>query len=483
MSAREDLIPVNYDDLQSGSAEKRNQDLLNSLLEESPELWAPKYGYYNRVDMESKVARLAYYLREQSIAIGKNPAEIDEEAEVSYQFLERVFDEYDSESQLPHRKLGSFAFMVPTRIRREVDGHSDGYMNEWAFFHPMLQRVDSNIAQRFLVGTPPFIVDQYGVDAKGRRGYMLFAPFFADMGSDIGADAFTTIPKIMRDSIEFARKIGVETVGLGATLPGVLFTFDKAREDIAEKVKKGLASQKELDAIDFGDKEMRITTGHAGTVWLITKTLEALKNNGHQGLDGKIGIIGTGNIGTATLDYLRKGLGYEKDILVSDKAPHRALKLQETIEGVIAAENNTALLQEADTIICAATTPVRLRKLGGLGLEALRGKAIIDDSQPGAFDPDEVKAYGGQIVWPIGQDTTPLGEMTLEWLTYSGYGPVRRSEVWGCQLESWLVQRHQKVSELAVRSQVQPQDVLRIDPYLRKHGIKAAPLQAQGIYL
>lgn len=485
MTSLENAVGVEEFDSRSHKLEEQSQGLLDQLMQDSPELWTPKYGQYSHANMTSKVARLSYLLREQAIANGEDPASVDQEAKVSYEFLERIFKEYQSEEKLSDRTRGSFAFIVPTRIRREVEGESDGYMHEWSHFHPMLNRVNSEIAQRFLVGTPPFVVDQYGVDKKGNRGYMIFAPFYNDMLSDIGYEkAGPAYAKAMRDSFEFAKKLGVETVGLGATLPQVLFRLDKLRKYKQAQFQKGNIPQEELDALDIGEKDISITIGHAATVWLIGETLKSLQREGHKGLNGTIGIIGAGSIGISSLDHLREGLGHENTIFITDdKRPDRAVGAQNTRANVVAVEDNEALLTRADTIVCAAIRPIRLRKMSDIGLGDLRGKVIIDDSQPGCFDPDEVKAYGGQVVWPIGKDTTPRGEMTLERLDYSGYGPVRRDEVWGCQLESWLVQKYQKVSNLAVRSQVVPEDVLRIDPYLRKNGIVPARLQAQGQYL
>lgn len=485
MTSLENAVGVEGFDSRSFSIEEQSQGLLDRLMQENPQLWTPRYGLYSHTDMAGKVARLAYYLREQALANGEDPSSIDQEAHVSYEFLERAFKEYESEEKLPERAHGSFAFMVPTRIRREVEGESDGYMNEWTFFHPMLRRVDSNLAQRFLVGTPPFIVDQYGIDKEGHRGYMIFVPFFSDMLRDIGyKKAAPTYAKTLRDSFEFAKKIGADTVGLGATLPQVLFQLDKLRKFKREQVEQGKLPQEELDALDLREEGLKVTTGHAGTVWLIGETLKSLQRKGYQGLEGTVGIIGAGSIGTSTLDHLRTGLGYDNEIFITDdKRPDRAVEAQNTRSNVTAVEDNEELLTRADTIVCAAIRPIRLQKMGSIGLGDLRGKTIIDDSQPGCFEPTEVKAYGGQIVWPIGKDTTPRGEMTLGQLEYSGYGPVNPSEVWGCQLEAWLVQKYQKVSNLAVRSEVVPEDIARIEPYLRKNGIVAARLQAQGKYL
>src|SRR5487761_1436906 len=99
------------------------------------------------------------------------------------------------------------------------------------------------------------------------------APFFADMFTDLGrAEAFETAARIMTGGFGLARKLGVRTVRLGATLPKLLFTFDQNK-----------------DKFQIDDSDLDITTGHYGTVWLIGEVLKSLtkktnKERGYKGL-------------------------------------------------------------------------------------------------------------------------------------------------------------------------------------------------------
>ena len=90
---------------------------------------------------------------------------IEEAFGQSTHFLKRIFSDHETDHL--ERAPGSFAFMVPPRVRCEVDGRHDSYVQEWRGLCSILKYVDSNVAQRFLAGIPPFIVDQYGVNAAG----------------------------------------------------------------------------------------------------------------------------------------------------------------------------------------------------------------------------------------------------------------------------------------------------------------------------
>jgi hypothetical protein len=433
----------------------------DQLVAQEPELWKPEYGVYNHERMLHKLLLLEKMLTDEGLDVGAD-------AEQSKVFLGRIFEEYESEA-LDKVPGGSFAFLVPPRIRRSVKGEHDPYTNEWWSLYPILRHVNSAIAQRFLVGTPPFIVDQYGMDDEGERGYMLFAPMFADMRADLRTSIYYFRGgNILQDAFSLASRLGVDTIGLGATLPKFLFMIDRHGRPVH-------------------DERLEITSGHAGTVWLIGETLRHLEAHGHKGREGRIGILGVGSIGVSTLAYLRASLGFEGDAHVYDRSATQLAIARSLDPRAYVAVDERELIAQSDTIICAATTTLELKKLGFNSASDLEGKVILDDSQPGCFDPAEVAQHGGRLVWIIGQDPTARGEITREWFDYSGSGPVRTNEIWGCELEAWAVKQHQRRAEcagsLAVRRPVTVQNVQRLGELLVEFGATTAPLQAGGVYL
>jgi hypothetical protein len=150
------------------------------------------------------------------------------------------------------------------------------------------------------------------------------------------------------------------------------------------------------------------------------------------------------------------------------------------------APNVKSLIESSDVIICAATDSMKLADHSINDKTALRGKVIIDDSQPGCFTPEDIRAYGGELVWVIGQDPTN-NEITRRHFDYGWLGPVRRSEIWGCEAETYAVYQHNKsgqgLGSVAVRRIVRVDDVKMIGRILAQKGTTAAPLQAGGGYL
>lgn len=437
--------------------------LTEQLLVQDKALWEPTYGIYEPEAMATKLAVL-----ESLVKTNNGDSGLEADTAITQAFIARCFDDF--EGPLDNHAPGSFAFVVPPRIRRGVDGENDAYMAEWGKLCPILKHFDSDVAQRFLAGLPPFIVDRYGQDAQERHGYMLCAPMFNDMHGDLSREEYFDIgTQIMNDTFGLARRLEIDTVGLGATLPKFLFRADRR-------------------SCELDSRDIELTTGHGGTVWLIGETIKRLADEGYPGLDGKVGILGTGSIGIAVLAHLRENLGYEGRITVYDNRASRVAKAIELgYDNVSGAENERELIHSCDTVVCAATAAsLPLEKLGIKGREALKGKIIIDDSQPGCFDPAEVRACGGQLVWVIGQDPTPDGEITCNEFDYNGFGPVASNEIWGCQLEAWAVRKQhlvKRISNLAVRREINFKDVRKLGEFLDGYNVGVARLQAQGNYI
>lgn len=461
MSTREQITDGTTD----GSFTRRRLEVVQG----NEELWTPKYGDYDHGAMLQKFVSLQLHLASKN---GPERAVIDDELVVTEAFINRCFKDFND--PLTDRTEGSFGFVVPPRIRREVGGEQDNYMAEWDDLCPVLRHFDSDTAQRFLAGLPPFIVDHYGKDSDGRTGYMLYAPMFADMQHDLRGEAFfATGIKIMNDTLAMAQRLNIKTIGLGATLPRFLFITDRSAE------RRGYA---------IDDQGIELTTGHAGTVYLIGETVRQLTQEGYKGFNGSIGVLGAGSIGTATIQHLRENLGYTDTIRVYDNSERKVTAATSLDpQHIIRVQDEKELLLSCDTVICAATTTLGL--CGDLGLtesNALQDRVLIDDSQPGCFDAEEVASFGGKLVWVIGQDPTERSELTRSRFDYSGLGPIGKNENWGCEQEAyfaWLAKVTGQVGSLATRREITFGDVDRYARFAEPQGAKIARLQAAGTYL
>lgn len=112
----------------------------------------------------------------------------------------------------------------------------------------------------------------------------------------------------------------------------------------------------------------------------------------------------------------------------------------------------------------------------------LEGKVIIDDSQPGSFDREQVEARGGSLVWVVGQDTSKSQALHRK----GGYnfgetaGLYGKGAVWGCEAEAASIYLEDR-QELAVRSHVTPEMAIAIGGLCRSIGVGvASPLQSFG---
>lgn len=439
------------------------------VVRDNEKLWTPQYGVYDHNAMLQKLASLQLHLATRN---GSERAAIDDDLAATEAFINRCFKDFND--PLADRDEGSFGFVVPPRIRRQVGGEQDDYMAEWDNLCPVLRHFDSDTAQRFLAGLPPFIVDQYGQDKDGRTGYMLCAPMFADMRGDLSGEAFfSTGIKVMNDTLAMAKRLNIKTVGLGATLPHFLFMTDRSAE------KRGYS---------VDDQGIELTTGHAGTVYLIGETVRRLTQDGFKGFNGSIGVLGAGSIGMATIQHLRENLGYSGTISVYDSSEKKAAAATALDpEHIVRVSDEKELLLLNDTVICAATTTLGLRSdLGLVGNDALKDLVLIDDSQPGCFDAKEVASCGGKLVWVIGQDSTERGELTRSGFNYSGFGPIGNNENWGCEQEAyfaWLARVTGQIGSLAIRREITFADVDRYARFASQHGAKIARLQAAGTYV
>ena len=459
------------------------------------DLWKPSYGKFDEEEVLRVKAKIDFLhdLLQQVQAAPED--ELHQVHQESINFIEDCWKTYE-DPQATGRDPGSFAFVVPTRTRREVLGSSDGYMDEWLELYPILKYVDSSIGQRLITGTPPMIIDNYeGVDESGRRGYMLFAPFYTDMLDDIWTDRKNvksdrywqqayefgvTAQNIFNSTLEFAKRLGVNTVGFGATLPKVMMDLKK-------------------NGLDIGVEDIEITTGHATTIVLMEKTLQGLIDSGVITKDNpRVGVIGAGYIGTGFSEYYRAKHGINAEINIMDINPVRVAEaIGSPVNYGHVTESVAQLIKHSDVIVCAVTTPIKLEDIlketdsAGVQVvteENMEGLVIVDDSQPGCFDKDEIESVGGTLAWVIAEDPSRDTEkrsgknlLRRNKFTYSGMGPAQQDEIWGCELEALLV--HQEGKLTGITEAVGIDDIQQIASIIESRGIAVAPPQSQGEYI
>lgn len=413
--------------------------------------WSPNYLAYKdsqtRDLMHAKIDKIASVINAT-----------EEEVEVSQAYIDRVFDTWESPDKLDGYE--SFVFMVPTRAIR-----GNGFAPEFKPFIPLIDKLGPNSAQLLLVGLPPFIVDSYQPNAEGKRGAMVFAPGFYDILNDVPLEeAGNVFNTVMDDAVKFSRdKLGASSVGLGATLPAVT--------DYGRTIN--------VDGITT-------TTGHGGTVHLINETVRSALQTGRIDEIRGLGVLGLGSIGASIANVLATN-NPEVPMSIYDLAEgkiertHGDLgKILTRTAGIEVAKDAYAMLANPDinVIVSAVTNPVDLSQLPK---DALKGKLIVDDSQPTAFALEQATGAGATLAWPIGEDTTSDGVMTRTTFDYGDLGPKEDSQNWGCELEAYLTSIH---PDLALRKPVTPASSLVMSLAIHSEGIaEAARLQSFGQYV
>lgn len=423
-----------------------------------PGRWGSRYGEYDRDLQMQKLDDL----REVLSTVSSSPGDIEADYIATASFIEGAFNLFEGKATEPHD--GSFAFVVPTRIERD----NPDYAEEAVEHFPLLKHVDPETRQRMLVGMCPFIIDRYGVDEQGRRGSMIFTPLFGDMIADEPERALDIAKSVINDTALFAKeRLGVSVIGLGAILPR-LTNMGK----------------------DITVEGLHTTTGHGGTVHLIAETMKSATERGLVPNDGKIGIIGAGAIGRASADVIL-GRGYADDIMISDRPDEVGqTRLEEVVSDltsrypnarVIGAVDNTHVVSEREAIISAVTTSFDLDE-GGWPFVDFEGKFILDDSQPGCFNPSQVGLRGATLAWVMGRDNTADGLVSLSSFEYGSTGPASLSDVWGCEAEAFAVSRTGEY-DAAIDAVVTPDSAARIGELLFRSEIGPARLQRMGVYL
>jgi predicted amino acid dehydrogenase len=417
------------------------KQLTNAQLK-NRRLWRPRYGRYNRGVMLARLDAIA----EQQVAPHKAVVQ-------TRFFINLVFDQFESKERLT--KNYGFIFAVPTRISRT----SKLYASEATHFVPIIKYLDQSMRQRFISGLPPAVIDEY-YDKDGKAvGAVLFVPLFIDMLTDVRnrLRLKLIVNRIIRDVAKFAHhNLGAEIVGLGATLP----KLTRYGNDIRTK---GLLT----------------TTGHGGTVYMIYKIYKEIETKYKIAPDVLVGVVGCGAIGEASAALL---LATYPDIriIMHDRRPQQQQQVVARLrkkygDRAFEAHSNVEVLTKARVIVSAITSRIQIPP----GVD-LKGKVIIDDSQPGSFNGRQVRERGGTLVWVVAHDNTKNSIITRP----SGYrfgddGLLNVGDIWGCEAEVaalWMTKRF----DLALNDAVTPESALAIGAEMDKVGVSIAKWQYQG---
>lgn len=375
---------------------------------------------------------------------------IEDDVVRSKSFLRAIFDEFESGEQLEKVR---FAFVIPTRASR----FNEHYWEEVYDFFPALKYLDKKEAFKVLSSLPPFRIEMYGEKGAHSSGVLIFCPLFNDMARDIkGKIALKRmLNKRINETVNFAAKrFDVEYVGLGATLPKLTRYGKTIKADVVT------------------------TTGHAGTVYLIIEqTKSIIDEMVAAGKQPKIGFIGGGAIGQASMMQIAS-LYRDFEYEIYDKRPSvnksNIKKLRKYAVNSNIASSNKELLENCDIIVSAITSSIDISGMN------LKGKVIIDDSQPGSFAREQVQAAGAEVIWVVGHDNSDDSFVTRrQQYSYGPHGLHSSADVWGCEAEVAAISYFDN-PDMAVQDAVTPDDVEVISRAFKKLKIGLAQHQSHG---
>lgn len=366
-------------------------------------------------------------------------------------FIDAAFDDYEGLNQL---EKVDFAFCLPTRASR----FTERYWPEVYDFLPALKHLNSCYRFAILACMPPLKIEMYGKQGTAPHGVVLFVPIFTDMLKDYKNKLRLRREVVRRinQATDFAHeRMGVQYIGLGALLPKLT---------------------------DFGRKintRVITTTGHAGTVWLMQETFKQVIDKYFEGKSEglNIGFVGAGSIGMSALESI--GISYKNakywvyDIRSEMNEQAKTRMTQRNINLQIS-KSNDDLISKCDIILSAITTKIDISG------KDLKGKVLIDDSQPGQFDREQVEAAGGTLVWVVGHDTSESGLANRRsGYSYGPNGLHASNDLWGCEAEVAAIAGSNR-PELAIGDNVTPAQVKRIGKLFDELGFTVADFQSYG---
>lgn len=381
------------------------------------------------------------------------PVEDDTDIENLYitdKFVSRAFKEYTRKNI---KYEADFAFVIPTRVSLINDRHWDEVFD----LMPSLKTMSKELAFSVVSSLPPTTIATYG-DKKNPSGVVVFVPIFEDMRINFRSNL--SLIKAVRSRINqtasFVDEVyGAKYIGLGGTLPKLT--------NFGRSIKSNLI----------------ITTGHAGTVWLIAKMFEKVlidyeKNNL---LSKPIGLIGGGSIGISTAEYIaRENPGVQ--LIIYDIRNKINIKNKNSLEKlgakVTVADSNKSLINDCDLIISAVTSEVPIDD--NMSFE---NKIIIDDSQPGSFKKEDIEGRGGKLFWVVGHDNSQIRYFTKnDDYRFGNDGLSNSSDVWGCEAEVGSISMLR--SSYSLNGQVKHKDIEAVDRLFSETGISVADYQSFG---
>lgn len=440
-------------------SDSRMEAVAKLLPSERGAWWVP--GATDTLRRETMLERLEW-VRDANSAVltsGDDADSMTQDYEQSVDFVHQAFDEFESETVA----IDTYdsAFLVPARGE---------HASEVTPFLPLLDEkygITADQMHRTVAHLAPTKIETYQGDGSS-NGVMIYTPAYFDPlnGTDRTIRTREIIPAAKRRVDEAARLVrqryNVGLVGLGAVIPSVTSMGRSIREP-------GLVT----------------TTGHGGTVHIVSQVVERVIEA--RGTEPRVGMLGLGAIGGASLDVIRASPMFDsiRQIALYDERTDLMLKnLSPDESTTVGVGSEVELLESSDIIVTAITATIDLdAKERELGREIdLTGKVIVDDSQPGCFDRQQVEARGGTLVWVVGSDESESGFLRRT----GGYAFGARTglhgdtAVWGCEAEVGSLALLAR-PELAIRGTVTPEIAREIGRVCMDAGIRAAwPLQSFG---
>ena len=414
-----------YMDIRAKAMENRLNNINLDDIHEATKRWIidsgfeknVNYCHYDRQAVEEKMLGLCEFMSTKFSHVIT-----DSEMRATNLFIESSFEMFREfqNSNFPevHSDAdGSYAFVVPMRASR----YRSDYGGEVEMISPILRYIPNEYRALFAVGIPPLVLDQYLPDENGKKGYIVLAPIYTDSMFDLSPELASenAISKI-NDSVDFCQsRLGVKSVGLGAVLPAIT-RFGQT----------------------INNKEVITTTGHAGTVYLMDRTIRSAVDRKlvkPEALD-KIGFLGLGSIGRSAAEIITSNFP-EANISIYDsneKALNRGSYTLDEIEREHRiCKDVLELINKSNIVVSAITEHIDLDDIDpNLELD-LTGKMIIDDSQPGSFDKNQVEDRGGKLVWVVGQGVKGV----IQRQSWDIGSLAEEDHLFGCEMEAIIIER------------------------------------------
>jgi len=430
------------------------EQTVGARLRESNARWStlPEYESLDGTTVLEKMAMIALVYGEIT-----GQSDHQEALEKSIRFVENAREMFKSDNPDSHF---DWVFAVPARTGRS---QGNEYASEITPFLPILDPkygVDANIRQRTIVGLPPSIIETY----KDDGGAIIYTPLHEDMAIDLDKIvAMGITSETITETARFARRLGAGIMGLGAVIPSIT-----------------------RFGTTINVEGLETTTGHGGTVFLLAETVKEVLETTRT--TGKVGVIGaSGSIGLSATDVM---LSENYDFNVTKVFDKNEVKLGKKIseniawEGIEIAKSAVEVLEDCDVVVSAINGTIDLDTLDPSRQLNLTGKIIVDDSQPGCFNRQQVEARGGKLVWVVGQEkienpddrriTRVGGYRFGETAGLDGDG------LWGCEAEVAALALSKRY-DLAVKGPVDSKIAESIGEVMRSYDISSAvPFQSFG---